>query len=147
MCGLPRPSDLGALGQSERVKGGSIMVDSALFVGWAGTYPGREVHARKTFTEFVEALTNLQMKGEIERFEPVLLGSEVGIEGFVLVYGEYEKLMLMLHQELFERLRIKAMLDHAKLFIVPAIVGDRVPETMLLFEEFAKELEREPVIA
>jgi hypothetical protein len=120
----------------------------ALFIGWGGTYPGREHHARKTFTELVEALTDFEAKGVIESFEPVVLTSNVGpLEGFVLIYGDLEKLAMIQQEDIFQQLRIKARLDNATLFVIPALAGGRVAEAMTLWEEFATEIEKELVTA
>jgi hypothetical protein len=133
---------------SNRAGRGSVVKDNALFIGWGGTYPGREHHARKTFTEFVEALTEFEAKGKIESFETVVLTSNDGpLEGFDLIYGDLEKLALIQQEDVFQQLRIKARLDNAKLFVVPGIAGGRVAESMILWEEFATEIEKELVTA
>lgn len=124
------------------------MKDSALFIGWGGVYPGREHYARKTFTEFVEALTDLEAKGEIDSFETVVLTTSAGpLDGFVLIFGDPAKLALIPEQEIFQQLRIKAKLGNANLFMVPAISGARVPELMTLWEEFVTEIDRELITA
>jgi hypothetical protein len=121
---------------------------SVLFVGWSAPYPGLERRAITTFGEFLEALTELQAKGEIERFEAVMLPSYGGdLEGFVLVYGEQEKLAALPETERMHRLEVRAHTEHGKLVVIPAITGERVVQELAFREQLAEEAERELVSA
>ena len=123
------------------------MGDTALFVGWGGTHPGREELARKTFAEFVEILNRLKAEGEIERFETVLLAPHGGeLDGFTIVYGKPEKLAALPMREDLHRLRMRAMLDHAKFSVIPATVGEGVEHELELMHEIVSEYSREPVL-
>jgi hypothetical protein len=124
------------------------MTDTALFVGWGGTYPGREHHAVATFKEWIELLEGQKAAGEIERFEHVLLGPHGGeLDGFTLVYGKPEKLAALQMREEIHQLQLRAMADHAKFSVIPARVGETVVREYEQFEQIVTELERELVPA
>jgi hypothetical protein len=115
------------------------MKDAALFIGWGGAYPGREHQAIETFKLFVAGLTELQESGEIESFEPVLLAPHGGeLQGFVLVYGEREKLAALPERPELHELQARAGIEHGKLSIIPAITGARVVTEFALLDELAK---------
>jgi hypothetical protein len=123
------------------------MSDTALFVGWGQTYPGREIHARKHFAEWVEILERLQSEGEIERFETILLGPHGGeLDGFTLVYGTPEKLATLPMREDLHLLRTRATLDHAKFSVIWAVAGEGVVRELSLVHDAIAEYEREPVL-
>src|SRR3972149_2967999 len=64
------------------------MADTALFIGYGPTIPGREQRALALFNEVLGYYNRLQERGEIESFEAVLLephGGELG--GFLLLRG------------------------------------------------------------
>jgi hypothetical protein len=120
------------------------MSETAVFVGWGGTHPGREELARKTFAEFVEILEELKAEGEIEGFETVLLAPHGGeLDGFTLVHGEPEKLIALPLRADLHRLQMRAMLDHAKFSIIPATIGEGVERELTLFHEIVAEYSRE----
>ena len=123
------------------------MRDFALFVGWGGTHPGREPFALKHEAEWQEILTRAKAEGEIEDFETVLLGPHGGeLDGFTLVYGTPEKLFAMQMRDDLVALRARAMLDHAKVSIIPAIVGEGLEKQFAIFKEALAEYEREPTL-
>lgn len=123
------------------------MTDTALFIGWGPTYPGREHHARKLFEETLEIFQAQVRAGEIESFEPVLLGPHGGeLEGFILVKGDLDKLTALQKRKDVERLRIKAQALGPHFGIVFATIGDGVKRSFALFDEVVKELEHEPMI-
>lgn len=123
------------------------MTDTAIFIGWGMTVPGREHHAVKLFEESLEIFAGLKKAGEIESFEPVLLGPHGGeLEGYILVRGEAEKLMRLQLREDMERLRVRAMTHHAKFSVIPAVVGDAAKRRLALFDEMVTEIEREPAL-
>ena len=123
------------------------MRETALFFGWGGTHPGRETFARKTFEEFNELLTGFKQEGLIERYETVLLGPHGGeLDGFTLVYGTPEKLAMLPFREDLYRLAMRAKLDHAKISMIWATVGEGVEYELKLFEEVLFEYEREPAL-
>ncbi len=123
------------------------MRDTALFVGWGGTYPGRETMALEHETEWQRILIRLKEEGEIESYETVLLGPHGGeLDGFTLVYGAPEKLASLPLREELVALRTRAMLDHAKFSVIPAITGEGVKRQFSLMKEALAEYEREPAL-
>jgi hypothetical protein len=123
------------------------MRDFALFVGWGGTHPGREPFALKHFAEWEEILTRAKAEGAIEDFETVLLGPHGGeLDGFTLVYGTPEKILALQMQEDLIGLRTRAMLDHAKFSVIPAIVGEGIERQFSLNKTALTEYEREPAL-
>jgi hypothetical protein len=123
------------------------MSDTAWFIGWGDTHPGREKFARKHYAEFVEILTRLKEAGEIERFETVLLEPHGGdLDGFTLVYAPPEKLAVLELREDLHALRTRAMLDHGRFGVILAATGDAVERELALVAEGLEEYEREPVL-
>lgn len=124
------------------------MHETALFVGWGGTHPGREQLALKTDAEFMHILNELQAQGEIERFETVLLAPHGGeLDGFTLIYGAPEKLAALPLREDLHRLRMRAKLDHAKFSVIPAVTGEEVERELALLGEIVAEYSHEPALA
>src|SRR6188508_1787282 len=123
------------------------MRDFALFVGWVGTYPGREAFALQHEAEWQEILTRAKAEGEIEGFETVLLGPHGGeLDGFTLVHGTPEKIFALQMRDDVVALRARAMLDHARFTVVPAIVGKGIEKQFSLYKEALAEYEREPAL-
>lgn len=123
------------------------MRDFALFVGWGGTYPGREPFALKHEAEWQEILTRAKAEGEIDDYETVLLGPHGGeLDGFTLVYGAPEKLAALQMRPDLVALRTRAMLDHAKFSVIPAIIGEEVAKQYAIVKEALAEYEREPAL-
>ena len=123
------------------------MRDFALFVGWGGTHPGREPFALEHEAEWQAILTRAKAEGEIEDFETVLLGPHGGeLDGFTLVYGEPEKIFAFQMRDDLVSLRTRALLDHAKFSVIPAIVGEGVEKQFTLYKEALADYEREPAL-
>ena len=123
------------------------MREYALFVGWGGTYPGREAIALKHDAEWEEILTRAKAEGEIEDFETVLLAPHGGeLDGFTLVYGTPEKLFALQARDDLLALRARAMLDHAKISVIPAVVGEGVEKQFAMIKEALAEYERQPAL-
>jgi hypothetical protein len=122
------------------------MHDTALFVGWDETHPGREEFARKHFAEWVEILTQLKAEGEIEDFENVLLAPHGGVlDGFTLVYATPETLATLPMRENLHRLQVRASLDHATFIVVPATAGVGVEREFALVHEAIEEYGALPI--
>jgi hypothetical protein len=84
------------------------MRETALFVGWDRTHPGREIGAIDTYHEWIELLRRLEVEGEIEGFQTVLLQPHGGeLDGFTLVSGEPEKLAALPVREDVHRLEAR----------------------------------------
>jgi hypothetical protein len=124
------------------------MKDTALFVGWGGTFPGREAAGLETYREWVSILDGLKAEGEIDDFMTVLLAPHGGeLDGFTLVFGDQIKLMQLIEREDMHRLRLRAVREHAKFSIIPAETGELVEkEYRLLEEEILPAIERTPVV-
>lgn len=123
------------------------MKETALFVGWGETHPGREHIAVKHFHEWGEKLETLKLEGLIEGFEHVLLAPHGGaLDGFTLVYGEPEKLAMLLQREDMHRFEVRARQDHGHFSVIWAATGGRVPREVALVEEILPEYEREPAL-
>lgn len=123
------------------------MRDTAIFVGWGRTYPGREPFALKHEAEWKEILIRLKAEGEIEDYETVLLAPYGGeLDGFTLVFGTPEKLALITMSEELQALRVRATMDHAFFAVVPAVAGEGVERQLSLYQEAVREYEHEPVL-
>ena len=122
------------------------MKETALFVGWGGTLPGRERAAIETYHEWIEVLEDLKTKGEIEDFKTFLLDPHGGeLDGFTLVFADQVKLFELLVREDLEMLCRRAMVEHGKFSVIPAITGGLVErEYKLLEEEVLPAYERIP---
>ena len=125
-----------------------MVKETVLFVGWGGTFPGREHAGLETYREWVEILEELKGKGEIEDFQTFLLSPHGGeLDGFTLVFADQAKLFELMVREDVERLRRRALREHAKFSIIPAIGGQLVErEYELLEQEVLPRLERAPVV-
>lgn len=123
------------------------MKETALFVGWGGTYPGREHTAFETEKVFTEILEELKAKGEIEDYIPVLLGPHGGeLDGFTLIIGDEMNLMQLAMREDLHRLQLRAEREHAKFSVIPAVIGERVGrEYKIVEEEILPIFDRTPV--
>jgi len=80
------------------------MAQGALFIGWGEAARGRERQALQLFGEVTQYYAQLQQRGEIESFEPVILephGGDLG--GFLLLKGEQDALSRLRVSEEFLR--------------------------------------------
>lgn len=119
------------------------MTETGFFIGWGGRHPGREHEATKLFTETIEIFTELERAGEIESFEPVLLGPHGGdLDGYILVRGEPAKLLELQLREDMQALQLRAMTVHAKFSVIPATIGTGVQHQLELIDELVSKLER-----
>ena len=123
------------------------MKETALFVGWGGTYPGRERSGLKTFHEWITILEEAKGEGEIDDFQTFVLSPHGGeLDGFTLVFGDPVKLMQLTEREDIKRLRLHAVREQAKFSMIFAFTGERVEqEFKLLEEEILPEIERIPI--
>lgn len=121
------------------------MSETAMFVGWGKTYPGREKFGLKHYAEFVEILKELEAAGEIERFETFLLTPNTSeFDGFTLIYGEPEKLAAIQTREDLHKLQVQTRLDNATFSIIWALTGDAIEREFALFGELVAEYEHVP---
>jgi hypothetical protein len=69
------------------------MADFGFFTGWSRVNPGMEKNAMELFNSWVGFWGDMKAKGNIESFEPVILGAHGGdLNGFFLVKGDRDKL-------------------------------------------------------
>jgi len=120
------------------------MADTALFVGYGPTIPGREQRALALFNEVLGYYTRLQKRGEIESFEAVLLephGGELG--GFLLLRGEAEKLDRVRRSEEFLGYNAQAGLVVLNFGVVGAYIGAGLERQFAVFGKLAADLSAE----
>ncbi|MCL2769219.1 MAG: hypothetical protein FWD42_03820 [Solirubrobacterales bacterium] len=117
------------------------MAGEVLFVGWGPVVRGREERALQVFQETMEYYGRLQQEGQIDSFEPVVIGPHGGdLAGFVMIRGERAKLAQLRFSEEFERMTVRAAGIVDNLGVGPAYTGEALTRQMGLFEESAREL-------
>ena len=117
------------------------MADTALFIGYGPTIPGREQRALALFNEVLGYYTRLQERGEIENFEAVLLephGGELG--GFLLLRGEAEKLDRVRRSEEFLGYNAQAGLVVLNFGVVGAYIGAGLERQFAVFGKLLADL-------
>jgi hypothetical protein len=108
-----------------------MAAEYAIFIGWNRSFPGREDKAVEIFGAFVNYLNQRRSAGEIESYEPVLLGSHGGdLNGFFLIRGERAKLDKMAATDEFMDFETKAAVHLDKIGVVRAFVGEGVPKQL-----------------
>ena len=119
------------------------MADYALFIGWGSVVHGREEMSLRVFQETVEFWGRCQEDGQIDRFEPFLLEPHGGgLTGFMLAYGERDRLDRVRESEEFERLMTRAGAVVDDLGVVTAYAQNALGRVMGQFQETAGELGR-----
>jgi hypothetical protein len=117
------------------------MADYALFIGWGTVVRGREELSLRVFQETVEFWGHAQQNGQIDAFEPFFLEPHGGeLEGFMLVYGERQRLDRLRQSEEFERLMTRAGAVVENLGVVTAYAQEALGRLMGQFQEMAGEL-------
>lgn len=117
------------------------MADFGLFLSFGPAVRGRERQAVKVFNETTEYLSRLQQQGELESFEPVLLGPHGGdISGFILLRGDRDKLARIRHSDEFAQLTVRAGLVSENWRTVGAALGGRIASQMSLYAEHVEQL-------
>jgi hypothetical protein len=110
------------------------MADSGLLIGWDRVSPGNEGGAMELWAEMLTFLRSLHAAGQIERFEPVLLGAHGGhLNGFVLVRGKQENLDRLRNSDEFLMLNVKANRRLDGFLVVRAHFGEEASKIMRLF--------------
>lgn len=73
---------------------------NTLILGWNRAVPGREKHAMELFQSCLAFWGKKQEAGQIESFEPILLGLHGGdMNGFFLIKGDPAKLDALQHEK------------------------------------------------
>jgi hypothetical protein len=117
------------------------MARGALFIGWGAAARGREQQALQLFGEVTQYYTQLQQRGEIESFEPVILephGGDLG--GFMLVKGEQDALSRLRTSEEFLRFTARAQLCLESVGVVGAAVGEELQRQFAMFQQLVAEV-------
>ena len=119
------------------------MADYALFIGWGNVVHGREEMSLRVFQETVDFWTRCQEDGRIDGFEPFLLEPHGGgLTGFMLAYGERDRLDQVRESEEFERIMARAGAVVDDLGVVTAYTQNALGRVMGQFQETAGELGR-----
>jgi len=117
------------------------MAQGALFIGWGEAARGREQQALQLFGEVTQYYTQLQQRGEIASFEPVLLEPHGGdLAGFLLVKGEEDALGRLRASEEFQRFNARAQLCLERVGVVGAAVGEGLQRQFALFQQLVAEV-------
>jgi len=117
------------------------MADYALFIGWGEVVRGREELSLRVFQETVEFWGRAQQDGQIDGFEPFFLEPHGGgLSGFMLIYGERDRLNALRTSEEFERLMTRAGAVVDELGVVTAYAQEALGRLMGQFQEMAGEL-------
>lgn len=110
------------------------MVDSGLMIGWNRVASGHEHEAVELWSEMLTYLRALHATGQIDRFEPVLLGAHGGqLNGFMLVRGSQEKLDRIRNSEEFLLLNVKANKRLDGFTVVRAHFGEEAARILRLY--------------
>ncbi len=119
------------------------MADAALFIGFGVAARARELQALETFNRGLQYFSDLQGRGELESFEPVLLEPHGGdLAGFVLARGSREQLDRIQADEEFLRLSARAILVVESFGIVRASIGESLNAQIARYqEELQQQLE------
>jgi hypothetical protein len=108
--------------------------DSGLLIGWDRVAGGHENEATELWASMLIYLRSLHATGQIERFEPVLLGAHGGrLNGFVLLRGSQENLDKLRNSDEFAMLSIKANKRLEGFMVVRAHYGDQAAKILQLF--------------
>ena len=108
--------------------------DSGLLIGWDRVAMGHENEATELWASMLIYLRTLHATGQIERFEPVLLGAHGGhLNGFVLVHGSQDNLDRMRNSEEFLMLNIKANKRLDGFMVVRAHFGEEAGRILQMF--------------
>jgi hypothetical protein len=115
--------------------GGGLMAgDSGLLIGWDRVSSGYEKEAPELWMSMLIYLRSLHATGQIEKFEPVLLGAHGGhLNGFVLVRGSQENLDRIRNSDEFLELNIKANKRLDGFMVVRAHFGDSAARMLQRF--------------
>jgi hypothetical protein len=119
------------------------MANYALFIGWGNVVHGREEMSLRVFQETVEFWGRAEQDGQIDAFEPFILEPHGGgLTGFMLIYGERDRLDRMRESEEFELLMTRAGAVVDDLGVVTAYAQEALGRVMGQFQETASELGR-----
>lgn len=116
------------------------MADAGLFVGFGQPARAREQQALELFSRALDLYSELQARGEIDSFEPVLLEPHGGdLAGFILIRGTRDQLHELRQSEDFRRITARAGLVVEQFGVVDAHVGDGVSAQLAIYEQQMNE--------
>ena len=116
------------------------MANHVIFIGWNRSIAGREQQAMQLFQKSMEYYGQLQSKGLIESFEPVILVSHGGdLNGFILIKGAAQKLDEVRRDETFVNYSIEASYCLDGFGVVPGYIGETITD---VFSRWSKLIGR-----
>ena len=114
------------------------MADSGMLIGWDRSVPGRESIALELFEGMVHYLRKLHVQGDIDSFEPVMLGAHGGtLNGFVLIRGEQDRLDALRNSDEFRAMVVKANMALQGFTVLRAHFGNEVAQLMGVYGSLA----------
>jgi hypothetical protein len=116
------------------------MKPNAIVLGWNRAVAGREKQANEHFAEFVGYLTELQGKGTIESFEPVIIGPHGGdMNGLFLIRGDGDKLSQLRGSEQWMQHVIRGNLHMEGFGVTDGFVGNQMMQLMTLWGQLIQK--------
>jgi hypothetical protein len=117
------------------------VTDSALFIRWGASAPGREKKSVELFGESLRFLVGLVTAGRVASVEPFFLQPHGGdLEGFFIVRGDRDELNKVRGSDEFQRLAVRAQAVVQNFGVIDAITGEALNKHMAWFSEAAKEV-------
>ena len=134
------PSTAGRVRRVE-ANGRNEVADSALFIRWGATAPGRERKSVELFGESLRFLVGLVTSGQVASVEPFFLQPHGGdLEGFFIVRGERTELEKVRISDEFQRLQVRAQAVVQNFGVIEAITAEQLNKHMAWFTEAAREV-------
>ena len=119
------------------------MATNVIVYGWNRPLPGREAVAMEHFVEFAGYLGELQGKGEIDSFEPVVLVPGGGnLNGFFLIRGAHSALDAIMTTDAWRSHVLRSMLHLDGLAVNRASTGEALQENLGLWGGHTAKLAR-----
>ncbi|HEY7908865.1 MAG TPA: hypothetical protein VIC60_08310 [Thermomicrobiales bacterium] len=117
------------------------MADAALFISWGPAVYGREQQALALFGEAMTYYGQLQERGEIASFEPIVIEPHGGaLVGCLLIRGEREYLDAVRASGGFGRITKRALLLVTHYRVVDAHIGEGLVRWFAGFREEVAQL-------
>lgn len=112
------------------------MGDAGMLIGWNRVAAGQDRAAVELWTEMIGWLRSLHAAGQIDHFEPVLLGAHGGeLNGFALVRGTQEHIDRIRNSEEFLRLNVRANKRLDGFTVLRAHFGEEVSHILRLYAQ------------
>ena len=111
------------------------MADRVLFIGWGTPVRGREERGLEVFNESVGLYGRMQQEGRIEKFDVILLGSTLGLNGYIELHGSAEQLNAVRESEDFRRSLADASLIVDDIHVVDGFANEGVAREMAIYQE------------